>query len=244
MCFHRRSDELLQNIMPAVVADELKREGREPDDELRERLGAYAEVSARVGLGIAMAVTLLIGTGERWLAGAGNGAKDEFGDQHRLVHRPDRTRRRGAPGPAVNEAARMEPLCRGLGCTVLVSQAFYDACAADGTCTLSRAVDDDALDRGLQPGGLQPRLQRVGLGQRPGEAVEDDSLRGRELAPGRGREVSANLSRLGAVAEGWVRREPAGSNRSFVRYLVAVSESGIPPEDEPVTPPPEAVGAT
>lgn len=32
-------------------------------------LGAYAEVSARVGLGIAMAVTLLIGTGERWLAG-------------------------------------------------------------------------------------------------------------------------------------------------------------------------------
>lgn len=32
-------------------------------------LGAYADVSARIGLGIAMALTLLIGTGERWLAG-------------------------------------------------------------------------------------------------------------------------------------------------------------------------------
>jgi len=50
-----------------------------------------------------------------------------------------------------------------------------------------------------------------------------------------------NLSRLGALAEGWVRREPAGSNRDFVRYLVAVSESGVPFEDEPVIPPPEAV---
>jgi peptidoglycan/LPS O-acetylase OafA/YrhL len=32
-------------------------------------VGAYADVSARVGLGIAMAVTLLAGTAERWLAG-------------------------------------------------------------------------------------------------------------------------------------------------------------------------------
>lgn len=41
--------------------------------------------------------------GERWLAGASTG-EDGFGDQHRLVRRPGRSHRRGAPGPAVNEA--------------------------------------------------------------------------------------------------------------------------------------------
>ena len=35
-----------------------------------------------------------------------------------------------------------------------------------------------------------------------------------------------NLSRLGELAEAWTRREPGGSNRDFVRYLVAVSEAG------------------
>ncbi len=35
-----------------------------------------------------------------------------------------------------------------------------------------------------------------------------------------------NLSRLGELAADWVRREPTGSNRDFVRYLVAVSEAG------------------
>jgi DNA helicase-2/ATP-dependent DNA helicase PcrA len=50
-----------------------------------------------------------------------------------------------------------------------------------------------------------------------------------------------NLSRLGEVAAAWVRREPAGSNRDFVRYLAAVSEAGVPPEDELSGPPPEAV---
>jgi DNA helicase-2/ATP-dependent DNA helicase PcrA len=50
-----------------------------------------------------------------------------------------------------------------------------------------------------------------------------------------------NLSRLGALAEGWARREPSGSNREFVRYLVAISESGVPPEDEEAGPSPEAV---
>jgi DNA helicase II / ATP-dependent DNA helicase PcrA len=35
-----------------------------------------------------------------------------------------------------------------------------------------------------------------------------------------------NLSRLGELAETWTRREPGGSNRDFVRYLVAVSEAG------------------
>lgn len=32
-------------------------------------LGAYAEISARIGLGILMALVLLAGAGERWLAG-------------------------------------------------------------------------------------------------------------------------------------------------------------------------------
>lgn len=32
-------------------------------------MGAYADVSARIGLGIAMALALLGGTAERWLAG-------------------------------------------------------------------------------------------------------------------------------------------------------------------------------
>jgi len=35
-------------------------------------------------------------------------------------------------GPVVNEAARMEPLCRALGRTVLASEAFFASCAADG----------------------------------------------------------------------------------------------------------------
>lgn len=56
-------------------------------------------------------------------------------------------------GPAVNEAARMEPLCRALGCTVLVSQAFHDACAADGRRELvsvgSHALRDIAGERQL-----------------------------------------------------------------------------------------------
>ena len=45
-----------------------------------------------------------------------------------------------------------------------------------------------------------------------------------------------NLSRLGELAADWTRREPGGSNRDFVRYLVAVSEAGVPPADEPATP--------
>ncbi len=45
-----------------------------------------------------------------------------------------------------------------------------------------------------------------------------------------------NLSRLGDLAAAWVRREPGGSNRDFVRYLVAVSEAGVSPEEEPDAP--------
>ncbi|MGH2922740.1 MAG: 3'-5' exonuclease, partial [Solirubrobacterales bacterium] len=41
-----------------------------------------------------------------------------------------------------------------------------------------------------------------------------------------------NLSRLGELAAIWTRREPGGSTREFVRYLVAVSEAGVSPEDE------------
>ncbi len=44
------------------------------------------------------------------------------------------------------------------------------------------------------------------------------------------------LSRLGDLAAAWTRREPQGSNRDFVRYLAAVSEAGVPPEDEPENP--------
>lgn len=34
-------------------------------------------------------------------------------------------------GPAINEAARMEPMCRVLGCNVLASEAFFAACAEE-----------------------------------------------------------------------------------------------------------------
>jgi DNA helicase II / ATP-dependent DNA helicase PcrA len=51
----------------------------------------------------------------------------------------------------------------------------------------------------------------------------------------------ASLSRLGDLAAAWIRREPNGSNRDFVRYLAAVSEAGVPPEDEPETPAPGSV---
>ncbi|MSO40702.1 MAG: ATP-dependent helicase [Solirubrobacterales bacterium] len=50
-----------------------------------------------------------------------------------------------------------------------------------------------------------------------------------------------SLSRLGDLAAAWTRREPGGSNRDFVRYLVAVSEAGVSPEDEPSEPAPGAV---
>jgi DNA helicase II / ATP-dependent DNA helicase PcrA len=64
-----------------------------------------------------------------------------------------------------------------------------------------------------------------------------------------------SLSRLGKLAADWTRREPGGSNRDFVRYLVAVSEAGgmrggsaaegeEPPEivsDEPSAPMADAV---
>src|SRR5262249_39323734 len=50
-----------------------------------------------------------------------------------------------------------------------------------------------------------------------------------------------NLSRLGELAAAWTRREPTGSNREFVRYLVAVSEAGVAPVDEPNEPMADAV---
>src|SRR3954468_2738902 len=50
-----------------------------------------------------------------------------------------------------------------------------------------------------------------------------------------------NLSRLGELAAAWTRREPTGSNRDFVRYLVAVAEAGVAPVDEPSEPIADAV---
>ena len=50
-----------------------------------------------------------------------------------------------------------------------------------------------------------------------------------------------NLSRLGELAAVWTRREPGGTNRDFVRYVVAVSEAGVSPEDEPTAPTAAAV---
>src|SRR3954454_4905578 len=50
-----------------------------------------------------------------------------------------------------------------------------------------------------------------------------------------------NLSRLGEVAAAWTRREPTRSERDFVRYLVAVSEAGVAPVDEPGEPMADAV---
>src|SRR3954447_22227951 len=50
-----------------------------------------------------------------------------------------------------------------------------------------------------------------------------------------------NLSRLGELAAAWTRREPTGSNRDFVRYLVAVSEAGVAPVEEQNEPIADAV---
>jgi superfamily I DNA/RNA helicase/RecB family exonuclease len=50
-----------------------------------------------------------------------------------------------------------------------------------------------------------------------------------------------NLSRLGELAAAWTRRERSGSNRDFVRYLVAVSEAGVAPVEEPNDPVADAV---
>src|SRR4051812_45680160 len=50
-----------------------------------------------------------------------------------------------------------------------------------------------------------------------------------------------NLSRLGELAAAWTRREPTGSNRDFVRYLVAVSEADVAPVEEQNEPIADAV---
>jgi hypothetical protein len=77
-----RSRRSRQTVEDAMVRDLLRRGWL-----IREPTGSY-----RISV-----------AGERWLAGASAG-EDGFGDQHRLVRRPGRSHRRGAPGPAVNEA--------------------------------------------------------------------------------------------------------------------------------------------
>lgn len=56
-------------------------------------------------------------------------------------------------GPAVNEAARMESMCRLLGCNVIASRAFFEACARDGRRELAslgrHALRDIAGEREL-----------------------------------------------------------------------------------------------
>jgi DNA helicase-2/ATP-dependent DNA helicase PcrA len=49
------------------------------------------------------------------------------------------------------------------------------------------------------------------------------------------------LSRLAELATAWTRREPHGSTRGFVRYLSAVAEAGVEPEEAEETPAPGAV---
>ena len=49
------------------------------------------------------------------------------------------------------------------------------------------------------------------------------------------------LSRLAELATAWTRREPNGSTRGFVRYLSAVAEAGVEPEEAEEPPAPGAV---
>jgi superfamily I DNA/RNA helicase/RecB family exonuclease len=49
------------------------------------------------------------------------------------------------------------------------------------------------------------------------------------------------LSRLAELATAWTRREPHGSTRGFVRYLSAVAEAGVEPEEAEEPPAPGAV---
>lgn len=67
-------------------------------------VGAYADVSARVGLGIAMAGTLLAGTAERWLAG-----ERAVSDRSVWVRRRAPAYRPGRQGPPSEGAAPFRP---------------------------------------------------------------------------------------------------------------------------------------
>jgi DNA helicase-2/ATP-dependent DNA helicase PcrA len=49
------------------------------------------------------------------------------------------------------------------------------------------------------------------------------------------------LSRLAELATAWTRREPRGSTRGFVRYLSAVAEAGVEPQEAEEPPAPGAV---
>lgn len=67
-------------------------------------MSAYADVSARIGLGIAMALGLLAGTAERWLAG-----ERAVSDQRAWARRPPPASSSGAGRPASEGAAPSRP---------------------------------------------------------------------------------------------------------------------------------------
>ncbi len=132
-------------------------------------------------------------------------------------------------------------------CTTIARRRKLDMVSALEASLESPQIPPEARDRIRNFLGLYNAAARA-MGELPADVfvrrlIERIGFRRQRLfaAHPEAAERLRNLSRLGEVAAIWTRREPGGSNRDFVRYLVAVSEAGVEPEEEHSPPAAEAV---
>lgn len=132
-------------------------------------------------------------------------------------------------------------------CTTIARRRKLDMVSALEASLESPQIPPEARDRIRDFLGLHSRAARA-MGEMRADVfvrrlIERIGLRRHRLfaAHPEAAERLRNLSRLGQLAAAWTRREPGGSNQDFVRYLVAVSEAGVAPADDPLGPLADAV---
>jgi DNA helicase-2/ATP-dependent DNA helicase PcrA len=132
-------------------------------------------------------------------------------------------------------------------CTTIARRRKLDMVSALEASLESPQIPPEARDRIRSFLNLYNAAARA-MGELPADVfvrrlIERVGFRGQRLfaASPEAAERLRNLSRLGEVAAVWTRREPGGSNRDFVRYIVAVSEAGVAPEEEHAPPAAAAV---
>jgi DNA helicase-2/ATP-dependent DNA helicase PcrA len=132
-------------------------------------------------------------------------------------------------------------------CTTIARRRKLDMVSALEASLESPQIPPEARDRIRDFLGLHARAARA-MGEMRADVfvrrlIERIGFRRHRLfaAHPEAAERLRNLSRLGELAAAWTRREPGGSNQDFVRYLVAISEAGVAPSDDPIGPLGEAV---
>ena len=132
-------------------------------------------------------------------------------------------------------------------CTTIARRRKLDMISALEASLESPQIPPEARDRIRAFLNLHAAAARA-MGERPTDVfvrrlIERVGFRRQRLFAAHPEAVERlrNLSRLGELAAEWTRREPNGSSRDFARYLVAVSEAGVSPEDEPAVPVADAV---